>query len=197
MNTDSIEKNKYSKLAVLSFILALSPFLVGLTGIYLRNLEGEAGVIALNVWTIVMISLVVAGYPASLVTAIAGLVVIRRSGEPLKGRRAAITAMVLVTLVSVAIALASPTFIKGRNAAIISGCECVLCCIDAAKEQVAMVEHLKVGDPVQPEKVYHYIKNGTNHLICPKTKRNTYTIGKIGESPRCSYHTNLVSALGQ
>jgi len=99
--------------------------------------------------------------------------------------------IVIGVLIASLIAFAIPSFIEARNSAQRNGCWCVLACIDSAKEQLALSDALADGAEARVERVCEYIKNGTNHFVCPRKGSNTYTIGRIGESPRCSFHGSL------
>ena len=72
-----------------------------------------------------------------------------------------------------------------------SGCWCVLSCIESAKEGLAIDGDLKDGDEVPVARLAEYIKDGTNHFICPAAVSNIYSVGRIGQSPRCSFHGSL------
>jgi hypothetical protein len=91
-----------------------------------------------------------------------------------------------------ATALATPSFLKARRQAQMNQCSCVLHCLDSAQEQAGIELNLKNGDLIEREKVLAYFKNAEEHLRCPAVGRDTYTFGKLGESPRCSFHTNLI-----
>ena len=105
-------------------------------------------------------------------------------------RKTTIISVITVVL----IALATMTTIRFRTYradAQRGGCWCVLACIETAKEHIEIADKLKPGDPAPVARVAEYIKHGTNHFICPTVGSNTYTIGNIGESPRCSFHGSL------
>jgi hypothetical protein len=57
--------------------------------------------------------------------------------------------------------------------------------IDGAKAQIAYQQHLTNGSVVTERDLLAYLPHG-QWPQCPSEGR--YTIGKIGESPRCAYH---------
>lgn len=112
----------------------------------------------------------------------------RPSGLQLQGVTTAGSQQMLLSSalvpVGVAAAVAIPSFMHARQASQQNACINHLRMIDAAKEQVALVENLRDGDPVPPEKVSEYIRNGLYGIHCPQG--GVYTLGAIGEPPTCS-----------
>jgi hypothetical protein len=56
--------------------------------------------------------------------------------------------------------------------------------IDGAKEQWALENHAKSGDIVTIKDISSYIYKASEVLKCPQG--GSYTIGRIGENPKCS-----------
>jgi hypothetical protein len=72
--------------------------------------------------------------------------------------------------------------VKARSTAQGNGCINNLRQIDGAKEQWALENKKKTGDTVTEADVAQYIRNG--FPVCPQGGH--YTIGSVGENPRCS-----------
>jgi hypothetical protein len=73
-------------------------------------------------------------------------------------------------------------------------CDNQMCQIDGGKTQHGVANPgLKNGDVVTPDQISPYIKGGWRDLRCPSGGQ--YTIGKYGETPRCSVHGTPRSGL--
>lgn len=82
-------------------------------------------------------------------------------------------------------AIAIPNFIKARQTAQKNACINNLRQIDAAKQQWALEKNKKEGDVPTMDDLKEYIgRPGAPLPHCPQG--GTYTIGSVGEAPRCS-----------
>ncbi|MHB9036528.1 MAG: competence type IV pilus major pilin ComGC [Armatimonadota bacterium] len=90
--------------------------------------------------------------------------------------------MVTVLIIAVLLAIAIPNFITSRNSARTKTCMTNLSHILHAKEQIAAEEKLNNGDTVEwGDLTPDFLKVQPS---CPAD--GDYTIGAIGETPRCS-----------
>lgn len=64
--------------------------------------------------------------------------------------------------------------------------------LDAATEQYALENNLKVGDQAEPEKLSPYLRGGVEAIKCPAG--GVYTFGVVGSDPSCSIHGSLSHA---
>lgn len=133
----------------------------------------------------------VVGVPLAAIHAVVCCRRIRASGGSRPGKGIAIATLVLALLNAAVVAVAIPSVMTARRVAQRNTCWGVMSCVDAAKEQLALEKNRKDGDAVSAEELADYLGGGVRRMVCPYTGRNTYTIGRIGESPRCSYHGSL------
>jgi len=89
-------------------------------------------------------------------------------------------------------AIAIPSFVKARDAALENACINNMRQLEAAKEQAAMELELAEGDPVPEEKVSQYLKDGLQGVTCPKG--GAYTLHPLGTDAECSIHGSLSDA---
>jgi competence protein ComGC len=88
-------------------------------------------------------------------------------------------------------AIAIPNFVKAREKSQQNACINNLRMIDAAKNQWALENNKKTGDPCTADGLKPYIRL-TNGQIPKCPAGGTYTIGAIGESPKCSIPGHLL-----
>jgi len=79
--------------------------------------------------------------------------------------------------------IAVPNYIKAHTPRSASACVNNLRQIDAAKEQWALENHKKPGDPVVDEEVDAYLR-GSARPVCPAS--GVYTYNPVGVKPTCS-----------
>ena len=103
-------------------------------------------------------------------------------------------------IIAIVVLLLPPTlwvahqFRQSRRLAQLGGCIGNLRMYDSAKEQWAMANDRKDGDEIVIAGVMEYVKGAKwEDEACPATRRNTYTLGKIGEEPACSIHGTMSS----
>ena len=89
----------------------------------------------------------------------------------------------LVAPIGVMAGIAIPSFVKARSTAQGHACVNNLRMIEAAKEQWALSENKKEGDPVDVPGISHYIK-GDKIPVCPQG--GTYKINAIGVNAECT-----------
>ncbi len=88
-------------------------------------------------------------------------------------------------------AIAIPNFVKARSTSQQNACINNLRQLDAAKNQWALEQRKKTGDACTAEDLKPYIRLINGHLPkCPAG--GTYTIGTIGETPKCSLPAHLL-----
>jgi len=95
----------------------------------------------------------------------------------------------LVLLPAVAVpamlsAIAIPNFVKARSTAQQNGCIKNLRLIDAAKQQWALEKNKQSTDVPTQQDLLPYLGQNVKFPHCPQG--GTYTIGSVGESPKCS-----------
>ncbi len=80
-------------------------------------------------------------------------------------------------------------FLHDRQITQCQHCVSNLCLLDGAKENWAVTNGKTNGDEVIIDKVMKFAKVGHwDDLKCPTVGSNTYTLGRIGEKPRCCIH---------
>lgn len=92
--------------------------------------------------------------------------------------------MIVVLIIGILLAIAVPNFIKARESSRTKACVANLKQIDSAKEQWAMDNKAKDGDPVTDGALWAaggYIKSEPE---CPSG--GDYTVGNVGTNPSCS-----------
>lgn len=62
--------------------------------------------------------------------------------------------------------------------------------MESAKEQWALENHAKPGDGVSPRDIASYLNRKAKFPSCPQG--GTYTLGKVGETPRCSHPSHVL-----
>src|SRR5262249_42180184 len=92
--------------------------------------------------------------------------------------KAAIAVAVAFMLTSAALVLA---FIRANTTPCMNACFNNLRILDGAKEQWALENKRRKGDPVAWEDIKTYLKTP---LVC--SRGGTYILGRVGEVPRCS-----------
>src|SRR5437879_9130784 len=90
--------------------------------------------------------------------------------------------MVLLPLFCVAVLIAIPNFIRGRTVRAYNACINNIRQVDGAKQQWEVENHKSTNDVVTWNDVLPYLKGMP---VCPDG--GTYTLGRIGEEPRCSH----------
>jgi len=133
---------------------------------------------------------ILAGIPA-VICGHTALSRIKRSGGMLEGNGLAIGGLVtgylsiaMIPLIAMLAAIAIPTIVKARNAAVTAICINNLRQIDEAKQVWARdnkkdESHSPTGQDLLP-----YLKNGLGTLVCPAG--GTYSINQVSEKPTCS-----------
>ncbi|HEV8541465.1 MAG TPA: type II secretion system protein [Verrucomicrobiae bacterium] len=91
--------------------------------------------------------------------------------------------MIVVAIIGLLAAIAIPNFVKARGTAQRNACISNLRQIDGAKEQWALENKRKQGDPCAASDIDSYIKGGTP-TVCPGG--GTYNVQPVGTSPDCS-----------
>jgi prepilin-type N-terminal cleavage/methylation domain-containing protein len=100
--------------------------------------------------------------------------------------------MIVVAIIGLLAAIAIPNFVKARTTAQKNACINNLRQIDGAKEQQALESKLKDGDAAGPD-LADYIK-GKVLPTCP-SDASAYTVGAIGEVPKCGNEATLLHKL--
>ena len=91
--------------------------------------------------------------------------------------------MIVVLIIGIQLAIAIPNFIKARESSRKQTCITALKQIDSAKEQCAQQNKWDTWHQCEKKDLYPtYLKE---EPTCPSG--GTYTVGKIGEPPTCSY----------
>jgi hypothetical protein len=91
---------------------------------------------------------------------------------------------VLIAPIGILAGVALPAFAGARRQSQMNGCINNLRQIDAAKEQWALEQNKKNGDPVSIPGISQYIK-GNRIPTCPQG--GTYKINAIGANPECDF----------
>ena len=91
--------------------------------------------------------------------------------------------MIVVAIIGLLAAIAIPNFVKARTTAQKNACINNLRQIDGAKEQWALEQKKKSGDPAVNAEINTYIKGNTTP-ICPAA--GTYTYGAVDTNPTCT-----------
>ena len=99
--------------------------------------------------------------------------------------------MIVVAIIGLLAAIAIPNFLRARSTSQQNACINNLRMIDAAKNQWALENNKKTGDPCTADGLKPYIRL-TNGQIPKCPAGGTYTIGAIGESPKCSIPGHLL-----
>jgi hypothetical protein len=104
---------------------------------------------------------------------------------------AALAVLPVAAVAGMMSAIAIPNFVKARTTAQQHACINNLRQIDAAKNQWALEQNKKAGDPCTEDdiKPYIHLTNG-NLPKCPAG--GTYTINAIGEAPTCSIPNHVL-----
>lgn len=90
--------------------------------------------------------------------------------------------MVVILVISILLSIAVPNFMQSRATSRRTACLENLRLIDQAKDQLAMANRLKQGDPANwTEVVPKYLKTNPR---CPTG--GTYSLNSIGSDPTCS-----------
>ncbi len=87
-----------------------------------------------------------------------------------------------VLIACIVLAIAVPEYLRPREGRCCPSCQANLKQINAAKEQWAIDNNARVGDPVVESEVDGYIKSDVP--TCPSG--GTYTYGPVGTEPTCS-----------
>ena len=90
--------------------------------------------------------------------------------------------MIVVAIIGLLAAIATPSFVKARETARRTGCISNLRQIDGAKESWALETRKSPGTAVDESAINSYIKGGAPN--CPSG--GTYTYGNIDVNPSCS-----------
>lgn len=188
------DRKSRSALATSSFIVALLGPVVTVVGIlcvmFVSSLSPPArhhfGWVGDRVHTVVIVALFVSP-PLALVLSAGALSKIRRAESPVRGRGLARWAIVISVLTLACLGWATPTYRNAQHQSETNACVSGnIRHLDSAKEQWAMSARATNGPP-DIDGVLSYIKGGMP--ICPGD--GEYTMGNIGELPRCSLHGTI------
>ena len=91
--------------------------------------------------------------------------------------------MIVVAIIGLLAAIAIPSFMKSRTTSQQNACINNLRQLESAKEQWAMAQNKKDGDPAITTQITSYIKGG-NMPKCPGG--GTYNVGLVGSNATCS-----------
>lgn len=81
-----------------------------------------------------------------------------------------------------------PNFIRARSAKATNPCMNNLRQIDGAKQQWALENSKSTNDTPLWDALRPYLGRGTNGVMPMCPEGGTYTLGRVGEAPRCSLH---------
>jgi hypothetical protein len=98
----------------------------------------------------------------------------------------------MVPMAGLLAAIAVPNFVKARDTAQKNACINNLRQIDGAKQQWALENSKRTSDVPTWTDLQPYLRNGTR-IRCPSGGH--YTIGSVGESPRCSVAGHALNTL--
>jgi prepilin-type N-terminal cleavage/methylation domain-containing protein len=95
--------------------------------------------------------------------------------------------MIVVAIIGILIAIAVPGFIRARSQSRMKSCQENLTKIDGSKEQFALENNKKPGDPVTEADLVD-VSGGTGYLKSFPNEPSgyTYTIEVIGTNPTCT-----------
>ncbi len=97
--------------------------------------------------------------------------------------------MIVVMIIGVLLTIAVPQWRLARDRARTNTCLLNLRRMEDAKDQVAMINKLSTGDPVDESDVFPVFMKGAEAPDCPAG--GTYTLNAIGVHPECSIHGTL------
>ena len=91
--------------------------------------------------------------------------------------------MIVITIISILLGIAIPSFLNSREKAKSRSCTENLHQLNTAKEQLAMAIGLAEGADVPPAQLLPYLKDGI-YPQCPAG--GTYDVGVVGATPTCT-----------
>ena len=99
--------------------------------------------------------------------------------------------LIVVAIILIIAAIAIPNFVKARETAQRNACINNLRQLDAAENQWALENNKKTGDACAEADLKPFIRLVGGQLPkCPAG--GTYTIGPVGETPRCSIPNHVL-----